>query len=137
MQNTIRILLILLLSIAATPSWAEDDAPSPALAVYYAIPEPFTINFLSQSNQKTRYLQIKVTLMAHDQTTIDNAELNLPMLQDALRTLFSEQTYETVNSVEGRKSLQASSLQTVKTLLKDETGQDNLDALYFTSFILQ
>jgi len=121
------------------PTWATDatDAPSLTKAIYFAIEEPFTINFLSQSNQKSRYLQIKVTLMAHDQEIINNAELNLPMLQDALRTLFSSQTSEAVSSVEGRRALQSASLDTVKIILKQETGKDNLDAVYFTSFVLQ
>jgi flagellar FliL protein len=118
-------------------TWAEEVASANAKAIYYAIEEPFTINFLNQSDQKARYLQIKVTLMAHNQEIMDSAELNLPMLQDALRTLFSAQTSETVNSVEGRKRLQMASLETVKTILKEETGKDNLDAVYFTSFVLQ
>jgi len=75
--------------------------------------------------------------MAHDQAIIDSAQLNLPMLQDALRSLFSAQTSETVNSVAGRKTLQSASLDTVKAILKAETGNDNLDAVYFTSFVLQ
>jgi flagellar FliL protein len=137
MHKSIQILLMLLLSIMVLPTWATDDAPSPAKAIYFAIEEPFTINFLSQSNQKSRYLQIKVTLMAHDQASINSAELNLPMLQDALRTLFSGQTYEAVSSVEGRKALQSASLDTVKSILKQETGKSNLDAVYFTSFVLQ
>lgn len=137
MHKSIQILFMLLLSIIVLPSWADDDAPLPAKAIYFAIEEPFTINFLNQSNQKARYLQIKVTLMAHDQAIIDSATLNLPMLQDALRTLFSTQTSETVNSVAGRKTLQSASLNAVKAILKEETGKDNLDAVYFTSFVLQ
>tara|TARA_R110002050_G_scaffold9504_1_gene33343 strand:- start:497519 stop:497932 length:414 start_codon:yes stop_codon:yes gene_type:complete len=137
MHNSIRILFILLLSILVLPTWAADDATTPAKAIYYAIEEPFTINFLNQSNQKANYLQIKVTLMAHDQAAIDSAQLNLPMLQDALRSLFSAQTSATVNSVSGRKALQSESLATVKAILKEETGKDNLDAVYFTSFVLQ
>tara|TARA_R110001606_G_scaffold361754_7_gene515316 strand:- start:228585 stop:228971 length:387 start_codon:yes stop_codon:yes gene_type:complete len=128
---------MLLLATIILPTWAAEEAPANAKAIYYAIEEPFTINFLNQSNQKARYLQIKVTLMAHDQKIIDSATLNLPMLQDALRTLFSAQTSETVNSVAGRKTLQNASLSTVKTILKQETGKDNLDAVYFTSFVLQ
>lgn len=137
MYKYFRIIFILLLSISVVPAWAEDEELAPPKAIYYAIPEPFTINFLNQSEQKVRYLQIKVTLMAHEQGIIDSAELNLPMLQDTLRTLFSEQKFEQVNSVEGRKALQASSLKTIKSLLKEETGKDNLDAIYFTSFVLQ
>ena len=137
MHKSIQILFMLLLSIIVLPTWAEEDASANAKAIYYAIEEPFTINFLNQSNQKARYLQIKVTLMAHDQAIIDSAQLNLPMLQDALRSLFSAQTSETVNSVAGRKTLQSASLDTVKAILKAETGNDNLDAVYFTSFVLQ
>ncbi len=141
MQHTMikgLVFIWLSLSFFSAPLWAgDDDEAAPPQAIYYAIPDPFTIDFLHQSKQKARYLQIKVSLMAHDQAVIDSAEQNLPMLQDALRTLFSEQTFETVNSIEGRKALQASALETVKTLLKEETGQDNLDAVYFTSFILQ
>jgi len=137
MHKSIQILLMLLLSMMILPTWAEEDATANSKAIYYAIEEPFTINFLNQSNQKARYLQIKVTLMAHNQEIIDSAELNLPMLQDALRTLFSAQTSDTVNSVEGRKRLQTASLDTVKNILKEETGKDNLDAVYFTSFVLQ
>lgn len=135
MHKSIRILFMLLLSIMILPTWAEENAPTKA--IYYAIEEPFTINFLNQSNQKARYLQIKVTLMAHNQEIIDSATLNLPMLQDALRTLFSAQTSETVNTVEGRERLQTASLDTVKTILREETGKDKLDAVYFTSFVLQ
>lgn len=137
MHKSIRILLMLLLPMMVLPTWAEEDTATNTKAIYYAIDEPFTINFLNQSNQKARYLQIKVTLMAHDQEIINSAELNLPMLQDALRALFSAQTSETINSVAGRKALQNASLTTVKTILKQETGKDNLDAVYFTSFVLQ
>lgn len=137
MHKSIRILFMLLLSMMILPTWAEEDVAANTKAIYYAIEEPFTINFLNQSDQKARYLQIKVTLMAHNQEIMDSAELNLPMLQDALRTLFSAQTSETVNSVEGRKRLQMASLETVKAILKEETGKDNLDAIYFTSFVLQ
>ena len=98
---------------------------------------PLQSTFLNQSNKEARYLQIKVTLMAHEQTMIDEAELNLPMIQDALRTLFSIQTWQAVNAVEGRRALQLASLETVNSILKAETGQDNIQAIYFTSFILQ
>ena len=132
------LFILVNLTFFSSLSWAEDDEETaPPQAIYYAIPEPFTINFLNQSNKQARYLQIKVTLMAHDQAILDSAELNLPMLQDALRSLFSEQSFESVSSLEGRKALQNSSLETIKTILKEETGQDNLDAVYFTSFVLQ
>ncbi len=136
MMNGVLFAFILLTFLPAL-LWANDEDVAPAQAIYYSIPEPFTISFLEQSNQQARFLQINVSLMAYDQAILDSAELNLPMLQDALRTLFSEQSFASVSSVEGRKTLQTRSLETVKTILKEETGQDDLAAVYFTSFILQ
>ncbi|NQY27012.1 MAG: flagellar basal body-associated FliL family protein [Piscirickettsiaceae bacterium] len=133
-----RVFILLLSALILLPSlsWAEDDeAATPA--IYYQFPKPITINFLNQSNQDVRYLQIKVTLMSHDQEIIDSATLNLPMLEDALRTLFSEQTMASVNSVKGRKALKDTTLNTIKAILKEETGKNNIEGLYFTSFILQ
>ena len=138
MTQSFRILSIFILTLFALPSWAEGEEGSAVpQAIYYAISEPFTINFLNQSKKKARYLQIKVTLKGIDQGAIDGAEQNLPMLQDALLDLFSEQSYEQVSSIEGRQTLQQDTLETLKSLLKKETGNDAIDAVYFTNFILQ
>jgi flagellar FliL protein len=75
--------------------------------------------------------------MAHQQEAINNASANLPMLQDALRSLFSEQSFNDVNSTDGRRALQSSALSTINAILKNELAGDPVDAIYFTSFILQ
>jgi flagellar FliL protein len=137
--NKVVLMLIALMTFQFHSSsvWAEDPAPAVQQPVYYAFAEPFTINFLRQSNDKYRYLQVKVTVMSHDQSAIDNTELNLPMIQDAFRTLFTIQTIESVTSVDGRREIQKEALTTINTLLKEETGNGNIEGVYFTSFILQ
>ena len=110
MEKYFRILLVFIVATLASPTWAEDEEEAAPKAMYYAIPEPFTINFLNQSNQKARYLQIKVTLKSTNAEAIGSAEQNLPMIQDALLDLFSEQSYEQADSVDGRKALQQGSL---------------------------
>lgn len=137
MHKSLITLLLVWLSLFTTQVWAEDEEVPPTQPLYYKITEPFTINFLKQSQQQVRYLQIKVALMAHSQSTLDNADLNLPMIQDSLRSLFSEQSMESIGSVEGRRTLQSQTLETVNAILKEETGEGELRAVYFTSFILQ
>ncbi len=139
MRLTTNVLLFVFINFCfiSAPSWAGDEEEAPPKAVYFNFPEPFTINFLNQSKKQVRYLQIKVSLMAHNPEIISSAELNLPMLEDSLRTLFSSQSFEEVTSTKGRKALQDNALKTINSILKEETGQDNLDAVYFTSFILQ
>ena len=138
-RSIIKLLILILVSFTffSTPSLAEDDKATIPAAIYYQFPEPVRVNFLRQSQEQARLFQIKVALMSYDQETIDSAVLNLPMLQDALRTLLTEQTIETVNTVDGRRALQATALETIKALLKEETGEDDIEAVYFTSFILQ
>lgn len=125
------------IQLGSSASWAADPETSVKKPIYYSFTEPFTINFLRQSNKTIRYLQVKVSIMSYDQEVINNAELNQPMLQDALLTLFSAQTLESVNTSEGRRTIQDQALTTIKTRLKEETGNDKLEAVYFTSFLLQ
>ena len=138
-RSIIKLLILSLVSFTffSAPSWAKDDDAINPVAIYYQFPEPIRVNFQRQSNDQVRLFQIKVALMSYDQKIIDNAELNLPMLQDALRTLLTEQTIESISSVEGRQALQVTALETIKALLKEETGKDDLEEVYFTSFILQ
>ncbi len=137
MPNQLRILLFIILTAISFPILADDNTTEPSKAIYFVIDEPFTINFLNQSQQQVRYLQIRVALMAYNQQAIANAKANLPMLQDALRSLFAEQSFDTVNSIEGREALQSSAITSLNTLLKEQVGSKPLDAVYFTSFVLQ
>jgi flagellar FliL protein len=130
------IALALALSLSL-PVQAAEDAGSAGANAYFSIEEPFTINFLNQSQQKVRYLQIRVALKSDDPAIIQSAELNLPMIQDALRILFTDQSYETVSTVAGREQLQQQATDKVRTILADETGNDGLEEVYFTRFILQ
>lgn len=125
--------LMLSMPLIAAESSAAADGSNP----YYQIEDPFTINFLNQSQQKMRYLQIQVALKSDDPAIINNAKMNLPMIQDALRVLFTDQNYQTVSSVAGREMLQQQALNKIRALLAAETGSDGLEQVYFTRFILQ
>jgi flagellar FliL protein len=136
-MNKALITMLVCLMIWMLPTQAKSEEEATPAANYYKIVEPFTINFVNQSNSLVRFLQIRVALMSHDAEVIQQAELNLPMIQDSLRNLFTDQTYQSVSSVEGRLKLQADALNLLKTQLAEETGNDKLEAVYFTSFILQ
>ncbi|KKN45659.1 hypothetical protein LCGC14_0680770 [marine sediment metagenome] len=123
-----------LMSHAAVSFAKEEAIEAP---IYYKIEEPFVINFSNQSNNRVRFLQVKVALMAKEQTIIDSAILNLPMIQDELRTLFSEQNYNTVSTLDGRKKLHALATEDIQSLLREESGVEGLEKVYFTSFIVQ
>ena len=135
MNNLLNALIITLLSFTSYVSYAGGGQPNQPL--YYVIEEPFTINFLRQSDEQARYLQIKVALKSEDPAILTSAESNLPMIQDTLRILFAEQNMDSVKSLEGRSQLQEEAYQRIKAIFEEETGNSNLEAVYFTTFLWQ
>ncbi|WP_297808296.1 flagellar basal body-associated FliL family protein [uncultured Methylophaga sp.] len=136
-RSLISILLALCIMLSLPLQAAEPTSGAEGPKPYFEIEEPFTINFLNQSQEKMRYLQISVALKSDDPAIINNAEMNLPMIQDALRVLFTDQDYQTVSTVTGREQLQQAALEKISQILERETGSDGLEAVYFTRFILQ
>jgi flagellar FliL protein len=135
MKNLLNALIITLLSFTSYVSYAGGGQPDQPL--YYVIEDPFTINFLRQSDEQARYLQVKVALKSEDPAILSSAENNLPMIQDTLRILFAEQNMDSVKSLEGRSQLQEEAYQRIKAIFEEETGNSNLEAVYFTTFLWQ
>lgn len=127
--------LILFVSLFVLPvSAAEEEVPG---VFYYEMNEPFTINFARQSSDEARYLQIKVAIKTTEQSVYQALKTHQPLIEDQLRSLFADQDMQTVSTLEGRQTLQQESETLVKSLLEAETGNDNIDAVYFTGFIWQ
>lgn len=116
----------------------EEKAEVKQPPIYYAIEEPFIVNFSEQSKGEVKYMQIKLKVKARSQDVIDAVTLNLPAIQHELNMLFFSQNYDELQTIEGTKALQQSSLNTINEILKNESSVDEqLEAVYFTSFIMQ
>ncbi|WP_438970002.1 flagellar basal body-associated FliL family protein [Methylophaga sp.] len=107
-------------------------------AIYYSVDDPFIVNFSEQSDEAVRYMQVKMKVMAREQAVIDAFTIHLPAIQHELLMLFYSQNYDELQTSEGTKALQQQSLETINRVLKSETSLENeLEAVYFTSFIMQ
>ena len=51
--------------------------------------------------------------------------------------LLSSKTYNDLITAEGKETLRKEILAEVKKILKRETGKDNIENIYFTSFVMQ
>ena len=111
----------------------EDDVL--AAAVYLPIDPAFVVNFASQG--KARFLQITVEVMTRDETVPDKVKLHMPVIRNNLMLLFSTQTYDTASTLEGKESLREEALEVVQQILEEETGDQGIEAIYFTSFVMQ
>ncbi|MEC9314585.1 MAG: flagellar basal body-associated FliL family protein [Pseudomonadota bacterium] len=117
---------------------AEQSEAVKQAPVYYSIEEPFIVNFSEQSDGQVRYMQVKMKVMARSQAVIDAVQTHQPAIQHELLMLLYSQNYDGLLTSEGTQALQQACLETINRILKSETSLENeLEAVYFTSFLMQ
>ena len=122
----------------ADPASSESTASAKQPPVYFTIEDPFIVNFSEQSDEQVRYMQVKMKVMARSQAAIDHVKIHLPAIQHELLMLLYSQKYDDLQTSEGSQALQQACLETINRILKSETSlEDELEAVYFTSFIMQ
>jgi flagellar FliL protein len=75
--------------------------------------------------------------MSHDPDAISVAKAADPVLRDSLVALFSNQNYSIISDAAGRQKLQEQALAAVRKIVQARLGRPGIDALYFTSFVMQ
>jgi len=115
------------------PAAAADAPKTPEL--FLPLDPAFVVNF--QDQDATRYLQVGVTVMTHDPAAVQAMKDSDPVIRNALVMLFSSQTYTGLSDIAGKKKLQSEALEAVRKIVADRTGKPDVDALYFTSFVMQ
>ncbi len=118
---------------ATTEKATATDAGKPEL--YLALEPAFVVTF--RDGDALRYLQVGVTLMAHDPKALTVAKEADPVVRDGLVALFSSQEFEVISEPAGREKLQVDALATVRKIVQKRLGEPGIDALYFTSFVIQ
>lgn len=112
-----------------------EPAALPAPAVYLALEPAFTVNL--QSAEEARYLQTEIELMSRDRAALDTARAHLPRIRNVLLLLFGQQQPADLATREGKEKLQQTALEEVQKVLVAETGKPVIEAVYFTSFVMQ
>ena len=123
---------------ASTESAPHEEAAADAKGhepVYLALDPPFVVNF--QGDTATRFLQVGVQLMARDQKALDAAKASEPAVRNALVMLFSSQDAKTLGSRDGKEKLRADALTEIQKIVGDRAKGAALEAVYFTSFVMQ
>ncbi|MCF6325174.1 MAG: flagellar basal body-associated FliL family protein [Gammaproteobacteria bacterium] len=104
-------------------------------AIYFIFESPFVVNFIDKN--QIRYLQINVEVMSRDQEVIDSIGAHLPKIKNNFLVLFSDLDFEMITNAAGKQKLRELALEELRNILKDETGNNDVEALYFTGFVMQ
>lgn len=114
---------------------AAEEPVLPAPASYLALDPAFIVNL--ESPEEARYLQVEVQIMSRDGVALEASKVHVPLIRNSLLMLFGQQRPEDLASREGKEKLQQAALAEVQKVLQAETGKPVVEAVYFTSFVMQ
>lgn len=120
------------------PAAATPDQPIKPLrgpAIYQPLEPPFIVNFEDQG--MLRYLQVGLTTMTRDPRVGDILFQNMPQIRNDLILLFSNQKFDVLTTLNGKEKLRQQALLQIQSILTREFGLPGVEAVYFTTFVLQ
>ena len=111
----------------------EEDAP--ATPYYFSLNPPFVVNFVGKSRAK--FLQVSISGLTRDPAVKENITTHLPHIRNNIVFILSSKRHQDLITPEGKEELRKQILGEVRGILKKETGNDNVEDIYFTSFVMQ
>jgi flagellar FliL protein len=115
---------------------AGKPAASHAAPIYYKFDPAFVVNFGGEGS--ARYLQVTVEAMSRDTAVMESLKNFEPAVRNDLVMLYSGQENATLMTVDGKEKLRAATLAIIRKVLDSEGANGNgLEAVYFTSFVIQ
>ncbi len=104
-------------------------------AVYQSLSPVFVANL--PPGGKAKMLQIGVEVMTRSEELADFLKHNDPMIRHNLLKLFSTRKASELADRAGKEKLQADVLAELQRIVKEQGGPGNVEAVYFTSFVMQ
>ncbi len=103
--------------------------------LYVKLGDPLVVNFVE--NNQIRYLQVQMEVMTRDPEMKDKIEAYMPLIRNNLLMMLSDLDYATISSFSGKQKIRAEALAEVQSIMKEQTGDNVVEELYFTSFVMQ
>jgi len=113
---------------------AEEGKATKGDAIYLPL-KTMVVNFGGQG--PAQFLQVDIQVMTRDSAVKEAIETHMPVIRNDLLLLLSNQSYEQVSTLEGKEKLREQVLETLRKDLKAQGEPDAVEAVYFTSFVMQ
>lgn len=107
----------------------------PEPAIYTTLGEKFVVTLEEGSRQ--HYLQVSLSVMAREQTAIDELTLHEPLIRARLVSLLGTQDFSALRGEAGKLALREQILVAVQEILSAETGKPGIEQVFYTEFVLQ
>lgn len=102
---------------------------------YLELGQEFVVNL--EDSTKVKFMQVEIQVMAHSIEPFALIEHHMPVIRNKLMLILSSQKYEEVNTLKGKEKLREEIKQAIQEVLHEESPDANIEAVYFTSLIMQ
>ncbi|MCZ2723297.1 flagellar basal body-associated FliL family protein [Marinomonas sp. 15G1-11] len=120
-------------SVDASAAGAGASATGPA--IYLELDPAFVVDFIVANKQ--RYLQLNLTVKSRDQVKVDAIKVHMPLIRNSLVLLFANQNFDELQSLDGKMALKAAAIESINSILTQETGSGGVEDVLFTNFVMQ
>ena len=134
MKAWIVLMLALSLPMVAVAEEAEEGA---AKVSYITLSPPFVGNYGLDGSSKLKVYKADISLRVSGAEAAKAVKANDPLIRNQLVGLFTQQTSETLGSVEAKEKLRQEALKQIRQVMSDETGKPMVDDLLFNNLIVQ
>ena len=104
-------------------------------ALYVAMPRPFVFNV--PGSTRDRLVEIKVQLMMRGSDNEEQAKMHIPLIEGTLLKTFSTANADDLVTEAGKISIRASALKEVQKIMVDVSGNQTVEEVLFTGFVMQ
>jgi flagellar FliL protein len=115
---------------------AATEKPSRvAEPIYQGLDPDFVVAF--RDPKTVRFVKLAIEVMARDDDVIEDVKLHMPAIRDRVIILLSNKSEDSLLDTEGKEQLREEVLTAVQDVLKENTGEPGVEAVYFTNFVMQ
>ena len=130
--------LMLMLALSLPLAAVAEEAPEGGDKVsYITLSPPCVGNDGLDGSSRLKVYKADISLRVTGNEAAKAVKSNDPLIRNQLVGLFTQQTSETLGSVEAKEKLRQEALKQIQQVMTDETGKPMVDDLLFNNLIVQ
>ena len=126
---------LLFIFLLTSPLLHAEEGGDGAESVQYVPLKPAIIT--NYQSKKLSYIKAEITLQVTGNPTVEAIDRHLPYIRHNLVMLFSRQEEASLTSADGKAQLKEDALAAVISALDSENEPTDIEAILFTSFIVE
>jgi flagellar FliL protein len=104
-------------------------------ALYVPMPRPFRFNVPGAA--RDRFVEIRVQLLVRGGDNEETAKMHIPLIESTLLNIFSQANADDLSTSVGKDALKQQSLAALQLVMKDLEGNETVEKVLFTGFVMQ